>query len=134
MPTLFILGLVGLAGFEVVSVSFIMPLPGSQRHETLTLAWGLFTARWVVRGVLGLSTLAGVRRAWARWRGLTAVGLVATVAVVATVNLVLSADAMFHPPKVVAFEPRASNRVDESAVVMVRAGRTPLRFVGCRAR
>jgi hypothetical protein len=115
---LFFASLLGLASFELLSVYFIMPMPGSQRHDTLALAYGLFSVRWVVRLGSALAVLASLRQAWARGWVATAVGLVASLVVVGVVNFGLSADAMFRPPRVVAFEPRASNRVDEAAVVM----------------
>lgn len=118
MRAIFFVSLALLCAFEVLAVYFIMPMPGSQRHETLALAYALFNSRWVVRVALGVAIAVSVAPAWRGGRVVTAIAAVVTVVVVGAMNFMLSADAMFHPPRVVAFEGRATNHVDEAAVVM----------------
>ena len=47
--TLFYLGMIGLAVFELAKVYFIMPMPGSQRIKSLNAAYALHTWRWAFR-------------------------------------------------------------------------------------
>jgi hypothetical protein len=64
-----VLAAVALAVYEVASVWFIMPLPGSQRLRSLDVAYALHEWRWVVRLTLGTLWFAGLVTAWrgGRW-------------------------------------------------------------------
>ena len=59
MKKLFYFGILGLILFEIANVYFIMPLPGSQRINSIDLAYFLHTWRWVFRGIFGFMVLAG---------------------------------------------------------------------------
>ncbi|HEX5830551.1 MAG TPA: hypothetical protein VFY16_06195, partial [Gemmatimonadaceae bacterium] len=75
MRTLFHVGVVGLACFELANVYFIMPLPYSQRMRSVELAYALYIWRWTFRAAFGAAILAG---AWPAWRGRAGRWLVAT--------------------------------------------------------
>ena len=98
MKKLFYLGALGLLLFEVAKVYFIMPMPGSQKMDSLPVAYFLHQWRWVFRLGLGALLLIGLRPAFrsARW------GVVAALVVVGGVaymfNVQMTADKMFLPP------------------------------------
>ena len=90
----FALGVLGLVLFEAANIYFIMPFPGSQRLETLDLAYFLYRWRWVFRAAFGLLALLGLWDAWRsgwRWRTGVALGAVAVggVAYAANFGMVL---------------------------------------------
>lgn len=142
MNRLLPLSLILLAAFELASVWFIMPLPGSQRMRSVEIAYALHSARWVVRGVLltgiGLGALRGALRGasgsgWRRW-GLAALAAVAGVVTYLT-NFVLSADAIFkQPDHVVMTTPDSAGVAPDRLVVGVVVGGEarayPLQFIG----
>ncbi len=118
MRALFFASLAALVTFEVLSVYLIMPMPGSQRLATLGLAYALFRARWVVRVALLLLVAGASPAAWRAGKVASLIALLLTAGLVSFVNARLSADAMFREPTVVAFAPRALNKVDEASVVL----------------
>ncbi|MEO6759559.1 MAG: DUF3179 domain-containing (seleno)protein [Saprospiraceae bacterium] len=99
MKKLFYLGIVGLLVFEIVRVYLIMPLPGSQRMDSLPLAYFLHSWRWTFRLAFGLLLVGGGWAAYraARWGVLTALAIAAGVAYYC--NVEMSADTMFHQPR-----------------------------------
>ena len=121
MKKVFYLGLAGLALFEFLKIYFIMPMPGSQRMDTLNLAYFLHAYRWLFRIVLFLLIAAGSWWAFAverRWKWVPALMAALVVAVVGFIHFEMSAERMFQQPRVVAFAPRARNALDENAVVI----------------
>jgi len=50
--------------FEVMKVYFIMPFPGSQRMNSLDVAYFLHTYRWPLRGTFALLLLLGFANAF----------------------------------------------------------------------
>ncbi len=124
--------------FELANVYFIMPLPGSQRMRSLSLAYALWTWRWWVRGTLAALMLAGVRAQWPsplrRW--LVVVPLVLLVTVVSGyINLRMAADRVFLPPRTVRVVPAAQNTVALDRLVVGvelngEARAYPLQFIG----
>ncbi len=119
MKKLFYSGLAGLVVFEVLKVYFIMPMPGSQRMNSLDVAYFLHTWRWAFRGVTALAIAAGIRGAFRvdrKW--LPGLALAAALAVVWFFNFQMTADHMFKAPAGPAYLARAENAVDESAVVV----------------
>lgn len=58
MKKLFYISIVGLILFEIANVYFIMPMPGSQRMNSIDVAYFLHTWRWVFRALFGIMLLA----------------------------------------------------------------------------
>ena len=135
--TLFYLGMIGLAVFELAKVYFIMPMPGSQRIKSLNAAYALHTWRWAFRLAALVAIVAGLRaaftvRGW--WRALPVSVLLGSAGVGITANYVLMADRMFRQSKHLVLAPRGANRVDENSVVVgvERDGEAkawPIRFI-----
>ena len=114
MHRLLPIGLALLVLFECANVYFIMPLPGSQRTRSLELAYALWTARWIVRGVLALGIGAGVvatlRTARAPLRWLLPFAAVAG-AIIWYINFRMAADQMFRQPTQVRLVHAAANTI-----------------------
>ena len=119
--TLFYLGVIGLALFELAKVYFIMPMPGSQRIKSLDAAYTLHAWRWAFRLVAFAAIGAGIRaafavRAW--WRLVPALVLLGAAGVGIAANYVLMADRMFKQPEHLVLAPRGANKIDETSVVV----------------
>ena len=137
MKRIFYLGLAGLALFEFLKIYFIMPMPGSQRMDTLNLAYFLHGYRWLFRIAFVILIVAGSRRAFGiqrRWKWLPALAAALVLAVVGFLHFAMAAESMFQQPRIVAFEARARNALDENAVVIGvenngQAKAYPIRFL-----
>jgi hypothetical protein len=115
-----------LAIFELASVWFVMPLPGSQRIRSLELAYALHASRWVVRAVLAAAWGAGIVRGVAgagRWGWGIAGATAVAAAVAGMVHTQMAADRIFLPPTVVRMATLAENAIaDDRLVVGVAQG------------
>lgn len=119
MKRIFYLVLLGLTVFEVVHVHFIMPMPGSQRIDSLEVAYFLHASRWFIRIALALAILATARAAFRiRHKWLPALATLSVIAIVWFFNFRLSADAMFKQPASLTFQPRESSSLGEDALVL----------------
>jgi hypothetical protein len=119
MKKLFYTGLAGLTVFEVLKVYFIMPMPGSQRIDSLDLAYFLHTHRWYFRIACLLVIAAGSRAVFHdRPRRVPVVLGLLTAGVVWFFNFQMMADHMFLQPRQLVLKTRAENNVDESSVVV----------------
>jgi len=119
---LFYTGLLGLAAFEVANVYLIMPMPGSQRIDSLETAYFLYSWRWVFRAVFGLLAVAGApaafrvpRRGQLAW---PAAALLAVGAIAWLFNFKMTADHMFREPPNPVYLGREQNKVALDAVVI----------------
>src|SRR5689334_3029221 len=115
MKKLFYAGLALLALFELANVWFIMPLPGSQRMNSVELAYTLYRWRWVFRVAFGGMIIAGAlpvfgARSWRK--AFPAIAIVAVAGIVYMTNFVMAADRMFLVPTAVTMKPLAGNRVE----------------------
>ncbi len=135
MKKLFYIALVLLAVFEVMNVYFIMPMPGSQRMNSIDLAYFLYSYRWIFRGIFGLMILIGSfaalsdRRVW--------IPIVATLPIVAIIymfNFRMTADHMFLQPRDLQFRSREENTLSDSSLVVAvslegEAKAYPIRYI-----
>lgn len=120
---------------EVLRVYLIMPMPGSQRYDTLGLAYGLHRARWLTRAVAAVAMAWGAGAAWRASRALPPLVALVTAGVVYVVNVEMSADRMFVQPTRVVMATAAENHVDlDRLVVGVErdgdARAYPIQFIG----
>lgn len=135
MKKVFYIGLIGLAIFEILNVYFIMPMPGSQRMNSLDLAYLLYSYRWFFRTVFGLMSVVGSVSAFkaSKWMA-SGVAVVAFV-VVYMFNFNMAADQMFKQPVNLVFKPQSENILNDSSIVVgvenngeVKA--YPIQFIG----
>ena len=119
MKTLFYTSLAGIVFFEILRVYFIMPMPGSQRMDSLDAAYFLHTHRWAFRISLLLVIAAGIGGAFQspRKRLPVAASLIA-IAIVWTFNFQMTAERMFKQPRSLTFNQRTENKLDEDSIVI----------------
>jgi hypothetical protein len=139
MKKLFYFGIGSLVLFELAKVYFIMPMPGSQKADTLEIAYFLHIARWYIRSILLiliLSTFYQTTRQKA-WIPLIFVGLAAVI--IYYTNFRLSADSMFLQPSLLTFKTAPESQVDSSRLVlgithMDQAKAYPIQYLGYHHR
>jgi len=135
MKKLFYLGAAGLFLFEIANVYFIMPMPGSQRIDSLDLAYFLHQWRWVFRGVFGAMLLAGLLPAFRASRWLALMALIAVGAVAYMFNVDMTADKMFLQPHTLHMAKAQQNAVKSHKLVLGielngQAKAYPIQFLG----
>src|SRR6476469_6581889 len=112
MKKYFWFGLIGLLLFEVANVYFIMPMPGSQRMNSIDAAYFLYRWRWVFRSLFGLMLVVGLLKTNWKRKWTLAIPLLLVTAVICMVNFKMAADHMFYQPHHILMVNAASNRVD----------------------
>ena len=119
MKKLFYIGLVGLALFEILKVYFIMPLPGSQRMESIDVAYFLHTYRWYLRALFGIMIIVGSAQAFKmKWWWIPIIPLLGVAYIVYTFNFEMIADHMFLQPQKLSFKSRRENLLGDSSLVI----------------
>lgn len=102
MKKLFFIGLTGLLLFEICNVYFIMPMPGSQKMNSINLAYFLYQWRWMFRLLFILLMGYGyIRTGWKR-RWLPLIPVIIAGVIIYFANYVMAADHMFYQPTKVA--------------------------------
>ncbi len=135
MKKIFYLGFVGLLLFEIFNVYLIMPMPGSQRMNSIDVAYFLYQWRWLFRGFFAAALLIGLfGTTWERkWK--LAVPLVILAVAIYMANFNMAADHMFSNPKTLLMSTASNNKVDSNRLVIgvVNNGEAmayPIRFLG----
>ncbi len=135
MKKIFYTGLIGILLFEIANVFFIMPLPGSQRMNSIAIAYFLYRWRWVFRSLFLLLMIYGFfKTTWKRlWVPL--VSLIVVSAALYFLNFEMAADHIFYQPKHLVFADASSNKVDTQRLVIGvvingEAKAYPVRFLG----
>jgi hypothetical protein len=136
MKKLFYLGAIGIILFEVFNVYFIMPMPGSQRMNSIDFAYFLYSYRWIFRIVFMVMIIAGAKDVFqARGKWIAIVLLVIALSVAYMFNFRMTADHMFLQPQKLTFKPKGENALNDSSIVVsvenngvVKA--YPIRFIG----
>lgn len=135
MKKIFWFGLIGLLLFEIANVYFIMPMPGSQRMNSIDLAYFLYTWRWIFRGLFAAMIIIGLFRSTWKRKWLLIFPLAIVAAVIYMANFKMAADAMFKQPKQLILANRDSNKVDIERLVLGvsingQAKAYPIQFLG----
>lgn len=135
MKKIFWLGITGLIAFEVLNVYFIMPMPGSQRMNSIDTAYFLYQWRWLFRGLFGLMIVAGLFKSRWKRKWILVFPLVLTGAVLYMANFKMAADAMFRQPNQLLLEDAGNNKVDPGRLVLGvsvngQAKAYPIQFLG----
>lgn len=119
MKFFFYIGLLGIAIFEILNVYFIMPMPGSQRMESLDVAYFLHQYRWVFRIGFGLLTALGAVSAFRiRHKWLPAAMMLLAGFVIYQLNFVMSADAMFQQPQQLVMFAVDKNKISTDRIIL----------------
>jgi hypothetical protein len=135
---LFYAGVFLLALFELARVYVIMPMPGSQRMQSIDFAYWMHTWRWPLRILFGLSIAAGLTSAWRgrMWRKVVVPVSLALASLAAYgSNVTMSADRMFLAPDSVVMRPAEQNVVAPARLVVGieidgQARAYPVQFIG----
>lgn len=135
MRKIFWLGLIGLLAFEVANVYFIMPMPGSQEMNSISLAYFLYSWRWVFRIVFSLMIILGVLKGRWKRKYLLLIPVLLVAAVVYMANFVMAADHMFYQPNTLLLTSSQANAVEPERLVIGvehngQAKAYPIRFLG----
>lgn len=134
MKSLFYFGLLGLFLFEIAAVYFIMPLPGSQEINSLSLAYFLYRYRWFLRILFVGMIAAGIVKTYQKNKWLPSILLVLVGFVTYFINAYMFAEAMFKKPNHIAFADAAHQALPPDAVVIavsngVDAKAFPVRYI-----
>jgi len=138
MKIVFAIGVLGLILVELALVYFIMPMPGSQRMQSIDFAYMLHSWRWPLRAVFVGLTLGGALFGW-RSKGVrkwvVPATLVVAAAIIYVLNFQMAADRMFLPPTVLIMQPAekstvATDRLVVGVEVNGSARAYPLQFIG----
>lgn len=118
MKKLFYLGILFLILFEIANVYFIMPMPGSQKMESLAGAYFLYSWRWLFRILFLLMILAGIKHAFSASRWLPSLAILIVSGIVFACNFIMAADSMFKQPGTLVFKNAAENKVESSRLIL----------------
>lgn len=118
MKKIFYFGLIGLILFEALNVYCIMPMPGSQKLNSVDFAYFIYNYRWFFRAFFGIAILIGFKSAFnsKKWLAITS-ALVALVAIY-LINFNMAADAMFHQPQSLRMLPSKTNKITNDRIVI----------------
>ena len=119
MKKLFYFGLIGLTIFEILNVYFIMPFPGSQRINSIDLAYFLYFWRWVFRIIFLITTIAGFIPALAgKKKWIPILLLIISATIIYIINGKMTAEKMFLQPQSIQFESVEENRISGERLVI----------------
>lgn len=118
MKKFFYIGAIGLALFEIANVYFIMPMPGSQRMNSINVAYFLYSYRWLFRIVFGGMIAYGSLGAFQKSKWIPAIVSLVTIAIVYLFNFVMVADHMFEQPYQLSFQSKDKNKLNDSSMVV----------------
>ena len=119
MKKLYYAGLIGLAIFEIANVYFIMPMPGSQRFDSVELAYFLYKNRWIFRIVCLLPITAGAFFAFRTSRKwIPAFAALPVLLIIYMFNFKMTADHMFLQPETLVLKQKKENIINDSSLVV----------------
>lgn len=110
-------------------------MPGSQRMESITLAYFLYSYRWFFRICFLVIMLAGAPFAFSTKRKwVPMVALLPVIIVAYIFNFQMTADHMFLQPETVVFNSRSENTLNDSSIVVAVTSQGeskayPVRFI-----
>lgn len=136
MKKIFYLGIIGIILYEIAKVYFIMPMPGSQRMNSIDAAYWLHSWRWPLRILFwamiigGGSAIFSVKRIW-----FPALMLLVAGGITYATNYEMAADTMFYQPTTVIQNNTAGNKVDPDRLVIGVAANGeakayPIQYIG----
>ncbi|MBL7725935.1 MAG: DUF3179 domain-containing protein [Chitinophagaceae bacterium] len=135
MKKLFWFGCLGLFLFEIANVYFIMPMPGSQRMNSIDTAYFLYKWRWIFRGLFALLIVLGLFRSNWKRKWVPVIPLLLLASVIYMANFKMAADAMFKQTGQLVTVPADQNKVDSNRLVIGvsingKAKAYPIQFLG----
>ncbi|MEO6132875.1 MAG: DUF3179 domain-containing (seleno)protein, partial [Saprospiraceae bacterium] len=135
MQKFFYSGILSLLLFEIANVYFIMPIPGSQDMNSISLAYFLHSHQWLIRGILGLLIILCLISAWRGSKIRVLVSLALTGAIIYMVNFKMAADHMFYQPTKLTLLNASGNKINAEKIIIGvtyrdEAKAYPVQFLG----
>jgi hypothetical protein len=135
MKILFYLGIVGIILFEIANVYFIMPMPGSQRMDSIDIAFALYQWRWAFRAIFSVFIFFGFLPAFRELPWVSGALLALAIGVAYLFNFEMAADKMFYQPKSLQLADTKNNSVKMEKLVLGiehegQAKAYPIQFLG----
>jgi hypothetical protein len=136
MKKFFYIGVLGVILYEIAKVYFIMPMPGSQRMNSIDLAYFLHTWRWAFRIFFWLLLLIGATAVFkGKHKVLPALLLLITIGLTYATNYEMAADTMFYQPKTLTLQTVTDNKVPDDRLVIGIASNGeakayPIQYIG----
>ena len=135
MKKIFWFAIIGFILFEICNVYFIMPMPGSQRMNSIDIAYFLYHYRWYFRIFFAGLLLPGLVKANWKRKWVPVIPIALTAVVIYMTNFKMAADAMFQQPKQIIFKNAAENKVDSNRLVIAVelngvAKAYPIQYIG----
>ncbi len=135
MKKLFYFGILFLILFEIANVYFIMPMPGSQKMESLDGAYFLYSWRWLFRILFLLMALVGIKHAFSASKWLVSGSILIVACIAFASNFIIAADSMFKQPVSVIFKCKTENKVESGRLILgiILNGESkayPIQFLG----
>lgn len=118
MKKLFYVGMLGFILFEIANVYFIMPMPGSQKMNSIGLAYLLYSWRWTFRSVFALLIIAGIKPAFKASKIFPVIFILVLAGITYAANFKMAADAMFLQPRHLQMSTAANSKVDTGRIII----------------
>ena len=118
MKKYFYIGLFGLFVVEVLKGYLLMPMPGSQEQNSVSLAYFLYDKRWLFRILFMILILAGIKEAFQKRKWIPVVFLLIAASGIYFSDFMMSAENMFHEPNTLAFKSGKENKLNDSSLVI----------------
>ncbi len=114
----FTIAIIALIIFEITRVYFIMPMPGSQRMQSIDLAYFLHSYRWLFRIMLSIVMILSIKTMLKRYlkTGLLMILLLGGIAY--ATNFPMSADTMFKTMNHQNFANKKGNFIDSNRLII----------------
>ena len=114
----FIIAIIALILFEIARVYFIMPMPGSQRMQSIDLAYFLHSYRWLFRIMLSIVIILSIKTMMKQYlkTGISILLLLGGIAY--ATNFPMSADTMFKTMNHENFANKKGNFIDSNRLII----------------
>nr|WP_295932392.1 DUF3179 domain-containing (seleno)protein [uncultured Dyadobacter sp.] len=136
MKKIFYLGIIGIILYEIAKVYFIMPMPGSQRMNSIDAAYWLHSWRWPLRILFWAMIIGGGMAVFsAKRKWFPALLLLVAGGITYATNYEMAADTMFYQPTTVIQNNTSGNKVDPDRLVIGVAANGeakayPIQYIG----
>ncbi len=118
MKKLFYVGIIGIILFEILNVYFIMPMPGSQRMNSINVAYFLYSFRWMFRIAFGLMIAVGSMDAFQKGKWIPVIFSLIAIVIIYLFNFEMVADHMFKQPSQLSFQSKDKIKLNDSSMVV----------------
>ena len=118
MKKIFFISIAALLIFEILNVYLIMPMPGSQRMNSIDVAYFLYQWRWIFRIIFGAMIVAGLIMSNFKRKWFPLILILFVAVVIYMTNFYMAADHMFYKPQHTLMATVADNKVDTNRLII----------------